>query len=114
MKKIAIIAATTLSMAASLAAPAFAQSASTAFAIAHFNQSADSASDVVALPNGANTTQVSTRGMTPLAEAFALFNEYADGTGDLRGLNGATVVNGTPAYGADIFERLRAADRENN
>jgi len=104
MKKFAIIAA----LAATVAAPAFAQSASTSFAIAHFNQSADTVSDVVALPNGENTTQVSTRGMTPLAEAFALFNQSADNASDLRGLNGATVVSGTPAYGADIFERLDA------
>lgn len=110
MKKIAIIAA----LAASIAAPAFAQSASTAFAIAHFNQSAERTSDIVTLPSGENTTQVSTRGMTPLADAFAMFNQSVDGSGDLRGLNSATVVNGTPAHGQDIFDRLRAESREND
>lgn len=111
MKNIALIAA----LAASFAAPAVAQSSSTAFAIAHFNQSADSASDLVALPSGENTTQVSTRGTSPLAEAIAIFNQSADSVSDRRGLTGqATAVNGTPAHGADIFARLRAADLENN
>lgn len=108
MKKIAIIAA----VAASLAAPAFAQSATTAFAIAQFNQSAERHSDIIALPDGSNTTQVSTRGMTPLADAFAQFNLTADNPSQLRGETSATVVNGTPAYGSDIFARLAAESRE--
>lgn len=111
MKKIVIIAA----VAASFAAPAFAQSASTAFAIAHFNQSADSASDIITQPNGESTTQVSVGGTSSLAEAFAIFNQSADSVGDRRGLTGqVTATNGAPAYGADIFARMRAADLENN
>lgn len=108
MKKIAIIAA----LAASIAAPAFAQSASTAFAIAHFNQSAERASDIVTLPNGENSQRVSTRGNGRLADAFAMFNQSVDSTGDLRGLNGATIVSGTPQHAQDIFARLRAESRE--
>lgn len=110
MKNIAIIAI----VAASFAAPAFAQSASTAFAIAQFNQSAETRSDIITLPTGNNTTQVSTRGMTPLADAFAQFNQSANNPGELRGLTSATVVSGTPAYASDIFARLAAESREDN
>lgn len=107
MKKIAIIAA----LAASIAAPAFAQSASTSFAIAHFNQSAERASDIVNLPNNQNFTPVSLRGDTPLANAFALFNASADSAGDLIGLNGATVVGGDISHAPEIFARLREESR---
>ncbi|UWQ95694.1 hypothetical protein K3728_00160 [Rhodobacteraceae bacterium M385] len=108
MKNIAIIAA----LAASIAAPAVAQSTSTAFAIAHFNQSADAASDVVDF-RGNDSTRVSTEGTSALAEAFAIFNQSADSADELTGQNGATVVSGTPSYGSDIFDRLAAADDDN-
>lgn len=108
MKKIAIIAA----LAASIAAPAFAQSASTSFAIAHFNQSADTRSEIIQLPANSNTSRVSTSGTSALANAFALFNRTADNAGELRGVNGATVVSGTPAHAQEIFDRLRAASLE--
>lgn len=108
MKTFAIIAA----LAASIAAPAAAQSSSTAFAIAHFNQSVERTSDIVMLPSGANTTAVSTGGAGSLSTAFNILNQSIDSTGDLRGLNGATVVSGTPAHAQDIFARLRAASRE--
>ncbi len=108
MKNIAIIAA----VAASLAAPAFAQSASTVAAIQHFNLSAERTSDIVSIPSGQNSQRVSTAGGGALATAFGVFNDSATSLSDLRGVNGATVVSGTPAAGADIFERLRAASLE--
>ncbi|UWQ97135.1 hypothetical protein K3728_07935 [Rhodobacteraceae bacterium M385] len=104
MKNIALIAA----VVATVAAPAVAQSTSTAFAISHFNQSADHASDVINYSGDTNLTQVSTTGTSPLAETFAILNRSADTPSDMTGLNGATVVGGTPAYGAEIFERLDA------
>lgn len=105
MKRIALTAA----LISAIAAPAFA--GSTAFAIEHFNQSAKRSDMIQMLPAG-NTTAVSTRSGT-LADVFAQFNASVDTPSDLRGLNGATLVSGTPAYGADIFEALRAADDSN-
>ena len=107
MKKIAIIAA----LAATVAAPALAQSNATAFAIQHFNSSADNAGDLRGVPTGVNTTAVSTRGASPLATAFQVLNGSQD-PADLRGVNGATVVNGTPAHAQAIFDELRAAALE--
>ncbi|GAB5446546.1 hypothetical protein [Gymnodinialimonas sp.] len=107
MKKIAIIAA----LAASIAAPAVAQSTSSAFAIAHFNQSVERSSDI-RTPSSANTSVVSTQGGSALANAFAVFNGSQDSAGDLRGQNNTTVVSGTPAYAQDIFARLRAESAE--
>ncbi|MEJ6388259.1 hypothetical protein [Gymnodinialimonas ulvae] len=104
MKNIAIIAA----VAASLAAPAFAQSAASVAAIQHFNQFEDSALERTNV-NGVGT-RVSPTGS--LGQTFSVLNEDQDVASDLRGVNGATLVNGTPAYGADIFDRLRAASLE--
>lgn len=104
MKNIALIAA----VVASVAAPAVAQSTSTAFAIAHFNQSADHASDVIDYRGNDTTTRVSTEGTSPLAQTFAILNRSADTPSDIAGQNGATIVSSTPTYGAEIFERLDA------
>ncbi len=104
MKKIAIIAA----LAASLAAPAFAQSAASVAAIQHFNQFEDNVLEQTHI-NGVGQRVTPTGA---LGETFSILNGVQDTPSDLRGLNGATVVNGTPAYGADIFERLRAASLE--
>jgi hypothetical protein len=109
MKRFALISA----LAATLAAPAFADEAAN-FAFQHFNQDADSVMDIRNVTVGDNGTVVSTRGSSVLAEVFAQLNKSQDSTGDLRGLNGATVISNTPAYGADIFDELRAADLENN
>ncbi|WP_224814514.1 hypothetical protein [Hasllibacter sp. MH4015] len=106
MKKIALIAA----VAATVAAPAFAQSAASIFAFDHFNQSAESTSDLRFAPSGENTSRVASTGA--LGTAFDVVNASQDTPSDLRGLNGATLVNGTPAHGADIFDRLRAASLE--
>ncbi len=106
MKKIALIAA----LAATVAAPAVAQSASTIFAFNHFNQSADSVSDLRSVPSGDNTNRVAASGA--LGTAFDVINGTQDVASDRRGLNGATIVSGQPAHGADIFARLRAAALE--
>jgi hypothetical protein len=96
---------------AAVAAPVYAQSArSVAFDV--FNESVDSVSDIRRLPSGDDTVSVSTRGNSALATAFEVFNESAASVSDLRGLNGATVLSGTPAHGADIFADLRAESRE--
>jgi hypothetical protein len=103
MKKIALIAA----VAATVAAPAFAQSARIG-AVQLLNLSHDTAAESITLNNvgaAANTGG-------SLGEAFRVLNRSADAATDLRGTNGATAVSGTPAYGADIFERLRAAALE--
>jgi len=63
------------------------------------------------VPSGDNVTVVSTRGASPLATAFQVLNSSQD-PADVRGVNGATVFNGTPAYGQAIFDELRAAALE--
>lgn len=105
MKRIAITAA----LVSAIAAPAFA--GSTEFAIRHFNESLDPGQQIEVLPAD-NTVSVSTRSGGLLANVFAHFNADQDASGDLRGLNGATVVSGTPAYGADIFAALKAESLE--
>ncbi len=104
MKKIALIAA----VAATVAAPAFAQSAASVAAIQHFNLSENSVLEQTNV-NGVGTS------VTPagsLGTTFSVLNGTQDVASDLRGVNGATLVNGQPAYGADIFDRLRAASLE--
>ena len=111
MKKIAIIAA----LAASIAAPAVAQSTSTTYALAQFNQSAETMGDLISAPNTQNTSVVSTQGSSALAEAVRMFNQTADNPGELRAVNQATVVSGTTSARAqEIFARLRAESREDN
>ncbi|QXT39901.1 hypothetical protein [Gymnodinialimonas ceratoperidinii] len=110
MKRFAFIAA----LAAVAAAPAVAQSTSTAFAIAHFNESADNASDIVIFNGNENTTRVSTAGNSALAETFNILNRSADTPSELNGTNGAVVVSGEATYGSDIFDRLAAESREDN
>ena len=82
MKKIALIAA----VAATVAAPALAQSVSTVTAIQHFNLSAERTSDIVTIPSGENTQRVSTAGNSAIATAFNVFNMSATSTSDLRGV----------------------------
>ena len=106
MKKIALIAA----VAATVAAPAFAQSAASVAAIQHFNLSAERTSDIVTIPGDFGDRVSAERGA--LGTAFAVLNSVQDNPSDLRGLNGATVYDSEPAYGADIFDRLRAASLE--
>lgn len=104
MKNIAIIAA----VVASLAAPAVAQSAASVAAIQHFNQFEDSALERTNVNSvGQRVAPAGTLGQT-----FSVLNSVQDAASDRRGERGATVVNGTPAHGADIFARLRAASLE--
>lgn len=106
MKKIIALAA----VAASLAAPAFAD---TAFAIRHFNQDKDSVLERIAVPSATEGVVVSTNNRSDLATAYDVFNASADSIGDLRGLNGLTVINGTPSgVAAEIFANLRAESLE--
>lgn len=108
MKRIALIAA----LAASVAAPAFAQSASAIFATQHLNLSIDSPADRITLPAAASVATPIEEGSS-LERALQILNRSADGPSELIGTQGATIVSGTPAFAADIFERLRAADDNN-
>ena len=93
-----LIAATLIS---AIAAPLAAQTAQE-FAIQHFNASQDSASDRIVFNGNDNTVSVSTRSGL-WSDVFGKFNASKDSAGDLRGLNGATVVSGGPTYAADVF-----------
>lgn len=89
-----------------------AQSQASIIAHAHFNESADNATDLRHPQSTPSGVVVSTRGNGPLARAFAQFNQDADTASDLRGTQQATVYGGRPAFGASIFADLRAAARE--
>jgi hypothetical protein len=78
-------------------------------AIAHFNESRQGG-DVVSV-RAASDNLGSTRGTVPTA-VFARFNADADSQDGVTGLDGATVYGATPAYGADIFDRIRAESAE--
>ena len=91
-----------------IAAPVAAQTP-LEFAVQHFNASKDSVTEHVVLKESDSTVSISTRSGF-WADIFDRFNASEDSLGEKAGLNGATVVSGTPAYGADIFaaERARA------
>lgn len=82
-----------------------------AAAIAHFNQDIDSVNDKRTVPTTDGLTTVSTRSGA-LSVAYEILNGSQDSQADKRGLNGATLVSGEPAFGAEIFERLRAESLE--
>ena len=103
MKKIALIAV----IAATVAAPAFAQSARVG-AVQFLNLSNDTVAEQITLNNVGSAANTS----GSLGEAFRVLNRSADVPTDLTGTNGATAVSNTPAYGVEIFSRLRAADNE--
>jgi len=106
MKKLIVITA----LAASLAAPAFADAA---FAVRHFNQDLDSVLERAIVPTTPQGVVVSTNSRSDLSVAFAMFNAVQDSVGDLRGMNGATVYrSGHSGAAADIFADLRAESRE--
>ena len=107
MKKLAIIAA----VAATVAAPAFAQSASTVAAIQHFNLSADRVSDIVTVPGDFGDRVAAQSGA--LGTTFEILNADQDTPSDLRGVTGATVYDNEPDFAASIFDRLAAADDDN-
>ena len=108
----------TLLISAALAATALTGAASAqvapgaAAAIAHFNADYDSSGEIDRIPAGADGTTVSTRSGN-IGTAFDIRNASVDSSGELRGLNGATLVSGEPAYAADIFARIKAESAEN-
>lgn len=105
MTRIALIAAA----AALLALPAAAQTARLS-AIEHFNLFADNASEIIA-PNGVGT-QAEASGA--VSTALDVFNGSKDGVTRIEGRTGVTLVSGTPEHGAEIFDRLNAADDDRN
>jgi opacity protein-like surface antigen len=78
-------------------------------AIAHFNESREGG-EVISLEAASNGT-VSTRSGVS-GETFDRFNADADSQDMITGLNGGTSYDGAPAYGADIFARIEAANSE--
>ncbi len=102
------ILATALLAALALTGTASAQvGAGPAAAIAHFNQDADSQDGRRLIRAGTDAVSVSSRSGA-LGDVFARFNADHDGQDDVRGLDGATLVQGSPAHAADIFARVRA------
>jgi len=109
MKRLAIAAA----LAASFAAPAFADGHTGSFAVMHFNMSADNTSEIVMTPaSDAPVTMQLVPGST-LAEVFAELNMDADTAMDINGGAGVTIIMSDPAFAAAIFARLMAADDDN-
>jgi hypothetical protein len=76
------------------------------FAVQHFNQDR-SPSERIALPRAASGVTVSTRGDSSFARAAEILNVSRDAS---EQITTGTAFSNTPAYGAEIFERLRAED----
>jgi len=107
-----VIASALIALAA--AAPVAAQQVApgAAAAIAHFNQTADSQGDRITRVSGDNSgVLISTRSGS-LAAAYDHFNADADSQDDISGQQGATLISGVPAYGAEIHARLEAESLE--
>lgn len=108
MKRLALAAALAAS---TIAAPAFAQSQASEFAIMHFNMDADSTGDRRMSPSGLTTVEL-TPGST-LADVYSHLNMDADRAMDVAGSGaGVTIVMSDPAYAAEIFRRLMQEGRE--
>jgi hypothetical protein len=101
----------TAAIVAATAMPALAAD-NTRAAIDHFNMSADSLSDRIAVgPNGPVLgTTVSTRSDDALYRTVRNYNASVDSVSERIDLDSVTVFSGEPAYGAEIFEELRRAD----
>ncbi len=113
-----VIASALVAAAALTAAPVAAQQVSTgaASAIAHFNQDHDSQDNRVALDVASVDAgvDISTRSDNATSFAFARFNQDADTQDGIRGVNGATTFNASPASGAAaIFDDIRRQNLEN-
>lgn len=109
MKRLALATA----LATSLAAPAFAEGHTTAFAILHFNMSADNTGEIIMDPRSDIMMADLTMGST-LSEVFRILNLDADNMSELRGQGDTvTVIMSNPSFATDVFERLRAADDDN-
>ena len=101
MKKL-VIAAT---LATSIAAPAFAQSAAS-FAIMHFNMDEDSVSEQIMVPTGDGPMVVDLAPGSTLADVFAHFNMDFDTPSDMRGGAGVTIITGHTGIAEDIFRMI--------
>jgi hypothetical protein len=80
-------------------------------AIAHFNMDREGGNRIET--RTLDTVSVSTRADVAGA-AYARFNRDADSQDGIRGTQGATLVSGSPAFGADVFAAIRAANAEND
>ncbi len=111
MKTLALVAA----LAASVAAPAFAQSAQE-IAVANYNASVDSFGDLILVNASPLTdgTTVSSRNSSALGAAIANYNASADMASDRIDGRFVTTFARTPAHAADIFAQLAAESREDN
>ncbi|MBL4627219.1 MAG: hypothetical protein JKY00_04160 [Roseicyclus sp.] len=109
MKRLAIAAA----LAASFAAPAFADGHTTNFAIMHLNMSAENESELIMVPQGDIMMADLEMGST-LADVFRQLNLSAETMADLRGQGETvTIIMSDPTYAAEIFRRLMDADDDN-
>ncbi len=100
-------------LAASIAAPVFADGHTTQFAIMHFNMSLDNAQEMRMTPSGEITMADLGMGST-LGDVFTQLNLTAENMTELRGTGETvTVIASDPAHAAAIFERLMAADDSN-
>ncbi|MBF9060272.1 hypothetical protein HKCCSP123_13885 [Rhodobacterales bacterium HKCCSP123] len=81
----------------------------------HFNESADNAGDLrhYSGPTGLHVT-ASAMERSALGRAIEILNCCTDSATDRIGRNGVTVVNGTPARAAEIFEQMRLESRGDN
>lgn len=86
-------------LAIAVATPAFAQSAATILAVEHFNQSAESVSDIIDLATITEGAAVSTEDDSALARAMELL-------GDDNDLGYASVFPSEPAFASGVFDRL--------
>jgi hypothetical protein len=100
-------------LAASIAAPAFADGHTTQVAIMHFNMFADNATETRMAPAG-DLMMVDLGMGSTLGDVFSQLNLSAESMTDLRGEGGfVTVIASDPEAGAEIFRRLMAADDSN-
>ena len=108
MKTLALAAA----LAASVAAPAFADGHAAQFAVMHFNMSQDM---VLEMRNPNGEIMMADLGMgSTLADVFTQLNLSAENMSELRGTGETvTIIASDPAHAAEIFQRLMAADDSN-
>jgi hypothetical protein len=97
-------------VAATLAAPAFAQN-SLGFAVEHFNESIDSVNERIDGP--VLGTTVSSMRDNAICTAIGLRNGSIDSVNERVNGDTVTLFSGEPAHAAEIFERLRLEDDSN-
>lgn len=108
MKRFALATA----LAASVAAPAFADGHTSQFAVMHFNMFEDNALEM-RNPNG--EIMMADLGMgSTLGDVFTQLNLTAENMSELRGTGETvTIIASDPEHAAEIFRRLMAADDDN-